>query len=199
MKKVFMTIVALIVATTTFAQTSNESFQFDKSRLYYGARIGLSQAGVTDSGSKAGLTLAAVLGARVSDTVPVFLETGLGFTQRGGKENGTTLNLNYLEIPILIKYGFPVASNMYVMPLFGPYFSYAISGRIKNSAANLDISAFRDDFYKHTDMGLKLGCGGEWNNLYLELAYKFGLANIADKSLESVHGHAFTLEFGVNF
>ena len=199
MKKVFMTIVALVIATTTFAQTSNESFQLDKSRLYYGARIGLSQAGVTDTGTKSGLTLAAVLGARVSTTVPVFLETGLGFTQRGGEEKGTTLNLNYLELPILIKYGIHAGSGVYVMPLFGPYFSYAISGRIKNPDLDLDISAFRDDYYKHADMGFKLGCGGEWNNLYLELAYKFGVANIADKNLESVHGHAFTLEFGVNF
>lgn len=197
MKKVFMTIVALVIATTTFAQTSNESFQLDKSHLYYGARIGLSQAGVTDAGTKAGLTLGAVLGARVSTTVPVFLETGLGFTQRGGKEKGTTLNLNYLELPILIKYGIHAGSGAYVMPLFGPYFSYAIGGNLKNEAAK--ISAFRDGLYKHADMGFKLGCGGEWNNLYLELAYKFGVANIADNAIESAHGHAFTLEFGVNF
>lgn len=194
-----MTFVALIVATTTFAQTSSGSFSFEKSRLYYGARIGLSQAGVTDWGSKSGLTLAGVLGVRVSDAVPVFIESGIGFTQRGAKEEGTTLNLNYLELPILIKYGFHIVDGLHVMPLFGPYFSYAIGGRIKNSDLNLDQSAFRKGFFKHPDMGLKLGCGGEWNNIYLELAYKFGLANIADNDLKSAHGHAFTVEFGVNF
>ena len=199
MKKVIMTLVAFVVATTTFAQTSSGSFQFDESRLYFGARLGLSAAGVTDAGSKAGLTLGGVVGLRVSDTVPVFLESGLAYTQRGGKENGTTLGLNYLEIPVLIKYGIPVASDLHVLPLIGPYFSYAISGRIKNKDAGMDISSFRDGFYKHPDMGIKVGCGAEYNNLYLELAYKFGIANIADNNLTTAHGHALTVEFGVNF
>ncbi len=201
MKKVFMTLVALIVATTTFAQTSSGSFQFDESRLYFGARLGLSAAGVTDAGSKAGLTLGGVVGLRVSDSVPVFLESGLSYTQRGGKEAGTTLGLNYLEIPVLIKYGIPVADGIHVLPLIGPYFSYAVSGRIKNSdtTPNIDMSSFRDGLYKHPDMGIKVGCGAEYNNLYLELAYKFGIANISDNSAVTSHGHAFTVEFGVNF
>lgn len=201
MKKVMTMLVALVASTTMFAQTSSGSFQFDESRLYFGARLGLSMAGVTHAGSKAGLTLGGVVGLRVSDTVPVFLESGLSYTQRGGKEDGTTLGLNYLELPVLIKYGIPVANDVHVMPLIGPYFSYAISGRIKNKNVDpgMDISSFRDGWYKHPDMGIKVGCGAEFNNLYLELAYKFGIANIADNNLESAHGHAFTLEFGVNF
>lgn len=208
MKKAFMTFVALIVATTTFAQTSNDSFQFEKSRLYYGARVGLSASSVTDVGVKGGLTLGGVIGMRVSDKTPVFLETGLGFTQRGGKDGNKTLNLNYLELPILVKYGFPITNGLHIMPLFGPYFSYAVSGRFKDIIPNvedptkideIDKSAFKKGLYKHADMGLKLGAGAEWNNIYLEFAYKFGLANISDDKSNNAHGYAFTAEFGINF
>lgn len=197
MKKALMTLVAVCLAATSFAQTSSGRFSLDETKLYYGARLGLSAAGVTDAGSKAGLTLGGVVGLRLSDSAPVFLESGLAYTQRGGKKDGTTLGLNYLEIPILIKYGIPVADGVHVLPLLGPYFSMAIDGRIKNKALDIDTSSFHA--YKHPDMGIKVGCGAEYNHLYLELAYKFGIANIAEDHLDTAHGHAFTVEFGVNF
>lgn len=208
-----MAIAALMMAATSFAQTSSGSFSFDQSRLYYGARLGLSAAGITDLDTKAGLTLAGVIGLRVSDTTPVFLESGLYFTQRGGKGDvkvgGATakydVSLNYLEIPVLIKYGIPVTDGVSVMPLIGPYFSWAIGGKTKEtvSAGGAEVvtkhSSFNDGYYKHPDMGIKVGCGAEYNNLYLELAYKFGIANIANADNVTAHGHAFTVNFGVNF
>ena len=50
-------------------------------------------------GSKVGLTLAGVVGLRLSSSTPVFLESGLYYTQRGGKE-GEQKRLP--EIPALV-------------------------------------------------------------------------------------------------
>jgi len=212
MKKLLFAIVAFFVTAPSFAQFSSGGFSLDQEHLYWGMRIGVNFASIggdvkSDKG-RTGMTLAGVVGLRVSESTPVFLESGLYYTQRGARrlktdnlEADLTGNpaghLNYLEIPILIKYGIPVVDGVHVLPLLGPYFSMAIDGRIKNKALDIDTSSFHT--YKHPDMGIKVGCGAEYNNLYLELAYKFGIANIADDSLDSRHGHAFTVEFGVNF
>jgi len=200
MKKIIMAIVATVMALPTFAQYSSGDFSFDKSSLYYGARIGLNMSGIggdASMGTKTGMTLGGVVGMRVSNAL--FLESGLYYTQRGGKEDGTTAGLNYLEIPALIKYGIQATDEIAIIPFVGPYFSYAISGRIKNKDLNQDQSSFRDGSFKHPDMGFKFGVGADYNKLYLEIAYQAGVANISKADPVTAHGHAFNINFGVNF
>ena len=48
-------------------------------------------------------------------------------------------------------------------------------------------------------MGFKLGCGLEWNNLYVEGYYQFGVVNIADYHNASSHGNNLGINVGVNF
>jgi len=48
-------------------------------------------------------------------------------------------------------------------------------------------------------MGFKLGCGAEYNKLYLELGYQFGVADISNNEALTKHGHAFFMNFGINF
>ena len=49
------------------------------------------------------------------------------------------------------------------------------------------------------NMGFKLGCGAEYNKLYLELGYQFGITNIWDSDAITGHNNALFLNFGVNF
>ena len=48
-------------------------------------------------------------------------------------------------------------------------------------------------------MGFKLGCGLEYNMLYLEVAYQLGVTNIADDDDFSIHANQLSINFGVNF
>jgi len=210
MKKLFTAIVAILMAAPTFAQYSSGGFSLEKENLYYGARIGLTSAGIGGDegiGSKVGMTLGGVIGLRVSSTTPVFLESGLYYTERGGKKDKLTTSLNYFEIPILIKYGIKATDEIAILPFVGPYFSYAISGRTKMKGDE-DWSSFNETHeyngktyggYKHADMGFKLGCGAEYNKLYLELGYQFGVADISSYEALTKHGHAFFMNFGINF
>ena len=203
MKKFLFTIVAVLMAAPSFAQFSSGGFSLDEEHLYWGARFGITFAGIggdlkTDKG-RTGMTLGGVVGLRVSDSTPVFLESGLYYTQRGGKDltgfkqtdvvnvKSTKAHLNYLEIPVLVKYGIMTDNNVAFLPFFGPYFSFSVSGD--------------HDYLKRNDMGFKLGCGLEWNNLYVEAAYQFGVLNIVDYDTDdfSSHGHAFGINVGVNF
>ena len=198
MKKFLFAIVALFTAAPSFAQFSSGGFSLDEEHLYWGVRLGINFSGIggdlESDKSRTGMALAGIIGVRVTDSAPVFLESGLYYTERGGKDlklKNDPLkargHLNYLEVPVLIKYGITTENNIAVLPFIGPYFSMGISGSYK--------------YLKHPDMGFKIGCGAEWNNLYLEGAYQFGVANIADVGDNDVssHGHAFSINFGINF
>ena len=208
MKKFLVAIVAVLFAAPSFAQISSGGFSLNESTVYYGLRMGLNVSNLTgdatDTGSKAGLNLAGVLGIRVSDSTPIFLESGLYYTQRGAKKNKNTYaNLNYLEIPILLKYGIQATDEIAVLPFVGPTFALGISGKSKYGDGADKVDSFESDRFKRLDAGIKLGCGAEYNKLYLEMGYQFGLSNIADWKIgaddASVHNGAFFVNLGVNF
>jgi len=200
MKKIFAAIVAMMLAVPSFAQFASGGFELDKSNLYYGARLGMTLASMSGdieaSGAKAGLTLAGIVGLRVSSSSPVFLESGFYYTQRGGKDGDTSMTLKNLEIPIIIKYGIKATDDIAVLPFLGPYFSWGIGGKLKNDEIDLEESSY--NYVNHGDMGIKFGCGAEYDMLYLELGYQVGVANIADGK-GSIHSNAFFANFGVNF
>ena len=224
MKKILVSIVAALMAAPSFAQFSSGGFELDKESMYYGVRIGLTAASLsggietyegreykTDLGMKTGLTLAGVLGLRLSNSTPVFLESGLYYTERGGKDGKYKVSYTNMEVPLLIKYGLQAGNNIAILPYVGPYFAYAVSGKTKNGDANFEKEAGTFDEKKaktgglnRFNMGFKLGCGFEYNMLYLEAGYQFGLSNIGKngpgENLDlDAHSNALFVNFGVNF
>ena len=209
MKKILLALVALLTSVSSFAQYSSGGFTLDEDNLYYGIRIGMQASTLTGDaqyfnpdGSKAGLTLGGVLGLRLSDTTPIFLESGLYYTEKGGKGNDlkegqakddVKATFHMLEIPILVKYGIKASDDVAVLPFFGPYFSTAIGGKTNKH------STFNKGYFNRFDAGFKLGCGVEYNMLYLEAGYQFGLSNISDNEDNSAHHGGFFANFGVNF
>ena len=214
MKKILTAIVAIFMAAPTFAQFSSGGFSIDEANLYYGVRAGLTVASISGDipevkplGSKVGLTLAGIIGLRVSNTAPVFLESGLYYTERGAKKSKAAVGYNMLEIPVVAKDGFKVADELAILPFLGPTFSFAISGKAKNitsteKGAIGETGTFEEKDWsalKRFNMGFKVGCGAEYSNLYLELAYQLGITNICKDSKFSGHSNALLINFGVNF
>jgi len=210
MKKLFSAILALMLAVPSFAQFASGGFELDKANLYYGVRFGLAMGKLTGdteigtmdySGMKAGMTLGAVLGLRLSSSAPVFLESGLYYTQRGGKDGKYTADMNCLEIPLLVKYGFQASDKIAVLPFVGPYFAYGIAGETEylNALGEKEKERTYKNFLNHNDMGFKLGCGFEFNMLYMEVAYQLGIANVSDRDDYSLHANQLSVNFGVNF
>lgn len=201
MKKILVSIVVALMAVPSFAQFSSGGFDLDKESLYYGVRFGGTLASVNGDvsvGTKVGMTLAGVVGLRLSSSTPVFLESGLYYTQRGAKENPLEITHNNLEIPLLVKYGFQASDHIALLPFFGPYFAYAVSSecKVKNLAPGAPDPSFRPN---RNNMGFKLGCGAEYNKLYLELGYQFAVTNFVDDDDITAHNNAFFANFGVNF
>ena len=208
MKKFLMAIVAVLFAAPSFAQYSSGGFSLSESTVYYGVRVGLNVStltgdGTDDAKAKAGMNLGGVIGLRVSDATPIFLESGVYFTMCGAKgEAKTEVNLNYLEVPVLIKYGIQVTDDIAVLPYLGPTLRFGVGGNQKLLDDNGDLytrTSFKSDRYSRPDVGMKLGCGIEYTKLYLELGYQFGVTNILDNDNLSQHNGAFFANFGVNF
>lgn len=209
MKKIITSFVAALFAVPSFAQLHSGGFSLDETSVYYGVRLGLNVSSFSGDhvssklDSKAGLTFGGVLGLSLSDVItPLFLESGLYYTQLGAKENKDEVNLNYLEMPLLIKAGFEVSNDFAILPFIGPTFGLGIAGKTKGYDDN-------NNFYSHSsfgkgkclrpDVGIKIGSGIEWNVLYLELGYRFGVANVYDSDEFSLHNNAFFANIGVNF
>lgn len=208
MKKFLVAIVAVLFAAPSFAQYSSGGFTLSESTVYYGARVGLNVSTLTgdktsDAKAKAGMNLGGVVGLRISDATPIFLESGLYFTMCGAKGEGKNeINLNYLEIPVLFKYGIQATDDIAVLPYLGPTFRFGVGGSMKedDGTGNVDsYASFKSDRYSRPDVGMKIGCGVEYTKLYLEMGYQFGITNILDSDNNAQHNGAFFVNFGVNF
>ena len=173
---------------------------------YFGFRIGLGVATVNaddyylDGGSpKAGLNVGFTAGIQMVPATPIYLETGLSYTEKGGKNGSCTYNMNYLEVPLLIKYQHNFDRLTSIQPFAGVYCAAGISGNIKEQDRRLSYSSFADDAFKRFDGGVRLGCGLQFDHLYAELGYDIGLANVSRDDFNTAHTGCFFANVGVNF
>ena len=56
-----------------------------------------------------------------------------------------------------------------------------------------------DNTFQRFDGGLRIGCGLQFDMIYIEGAYEFGLANICDDSFDTSRNRCFYVNCGVNF
>lgn len=183
---------------------------FHYNDAYFGLRLGLGLASVRtndpylDGGRvKAGLNIGAVGGFQIGRYVPLYLETGLYYLEKGGRgrDDGYsfTYGLHYLEVPLLFKYRIDVTPWTSVQPFAGVYGAVGVAGHIKDFGLREAYSSFDDEGFRRWDGGLRLGLGLQWRHLYAEMAYDVGLANISHDYFDDVHTGCFTATIGVNF
>lgn len=215
MKKILAVVAAMVLSVPSFAQFSSGGFDLDKENLYYGFRIGLNVSSLSgldktplsDLNSKAGLNFAGIIGLHISSSAPVFLESGVYYSEYGAKKDDVKVSYNNLEFPILVKYGFK-ANHIAILPFLGPTFSYAFSGKTKQyseiygeyeKVGTFDEKEAKTGGLKRFNMGFKLGCGAEYENIYFEVGYRFGITNVAKEDDYSIRSNALFVNLGVNF
>jgi hypothetical protein len=163
-----------------------------------------SESPVLDGSSvKTGLNIGLAAGTQLTYRAPLFLETGLYYSQKGGKSgrgaDKFTYDLNYLEVPLLIKYKHFVGNQTSIQPYAGGYLALGTDGNIKNYGTRTAFSSFDNGYFNRFDGGLKIGCGVGFNMLYLDASYDIGLSNIGQDNFDDTHNGCFTLNIGVNF
>ena len=225
MKKAILVLTAIMLTTTLPAQSwrtryhsnTNNTRNFDN-EIYYGLRLGMAISAVSSdaatlnaNGSKTGINVGAAIGYQLSQQAPVYIESGLYYVTKGGNgKNGEdtgryqkgskfSYDLKYLEIPVILKYGIELDDDLYLQPLAGGYFAFGVGGKFKDFGDRSVESSFSDDAFKRFDAGLRLGCGLQYQVLYAEACYEFGLTNICHDYFDKAHTGCFYLNVGVNF
>ena len=177
---------------------------------YYGLRVGLALSSVSSddpyldgSGLATGVNLGVVAGFQVSPSSPIFFETGLTYTEKGGRGNYRggmfTYDLNYLEVPLTLKFDYRLERDLGIQPFIGGYLAGGVGGKVKDFGNRHAVSSFDDDFFNRFDGGLRIGCGLEFSILYAEVAYDLGLSNICHDTFSTSRNGCLMLNCGLNF
>lgn len=233
MKKLFFILIALS------SLALNASAQLGE-KTTFGLRAGMGFGGFTSSESyrliggskssnwdinnksKATYNVGAIVDIPVYRRWGLSMQTGLWFTERHSKFEGTNSNSSstwrnmdikamYLQLPILLgyHYDFYVVN---VQALLGPYIEYRVGdGKSKaeysvNGGKGAEGDAFSDDD-NALSCGLSFGVGAEYKHMYLGLKYDLGLTNYYSGSNENrkekdelnLKGNMFSIVLGWNF
>lgn len=181
--KLFVVVIALAITTESFAQG-------------FGIKAGLNLSNMLSEDdefvysdyydNKAGFHLGVTAEFPVSEMFS--FETGLLFTQKGlkitniwGMKVDVSLNLNYLEVPLLGKVTYDLGGAS-IYGQLGPYVGFGLSGKWKSEDEEEDVEwgsdEMKDDF-KRLDFGLNIGAGAQISNITIGATYGLGLANIS--------------------
>ena len=232
MKKLWTLILAALLAMPAAAQfkTAKERSRYNHkdTEHYYGLRLGMNVAVLNsdlldyDMSARTGLNIGGVFGLQLANSSPLWLETGVFFAEKGGRQSHPEseavdhikCRLTFLEVPVVVKYSMDIADDLYLQPFVGGFFGLGIAGQTKvfthdtsrrvakSSYGRINIDGPENITYpglNRLDAGLRFGCGLEYQMVYAEAAFDFGLANIGKDDFQSVRTQAFVLNVGVNF
>lgn len=179
---------------------------------YFGFRLGMAVATVHSdaanldgSDSRTGLDVGFVAGTRITHSAPLYFESGLSYTEKGGKGryDGSkfTYRLEYLELPLLIKYKYGITRDITIEPYAGGYLACGIGGKVKDYGKREAYSSFSDEkgSFRRFDGGIRIGCGASFDMLYVGMSYDVGLANVGHYDFEDTRTGSFNLHVGVTF
>ena len=107
--------------------------------------------------------------------------------------------LNYLEVPLVLKYRCVVAPMTAIEPFLGGYLSCGVGGQIRDFGDRAAYGSFSDNNFGRFDGGVRIGCGAAFSMLYMELGYDLGLANISKDYFDASHNGCFFMNIGLNF
>lgn len=212
-----LSVLLMTILCATATQAQNYYMNED---CYWGVRLGVNVGNLAfdglepDKSSHTGLNFGVVYGMPVSDDMPIYFEPGLLITAKGVKVESShkqeiKSRLTYLEIPVVFKYRFEeVSDDVCIEPFFGGFFAMGIGGKTKDFENRVKRNSFGSGAYEHFDAGIRLGCGLAYRNLYAEMSYDWGLANIAQSNFnylgydsfdDTIRTRCLTLSVGLNF
>jgi hypothetical protein len=174
---------------------------------HFGIRAGMDISKLTghyggvsvNTDSKIGFHAGVVDQINFSENVPLFVETGLMFEQKGFKvkEQDVTENSFYLQIPAVLGYSIPASDLVKVQPFAGLYYGYGLGGKVKESTGD-KVNTFGDDGLKRSDFGFRVGVGVAISSYYVGAGYENSLIKVNNGD-GTGKNQVFTISLGYNF
>lgn len=122
------------------------------------------------------------------------------YSQKGYKllsDDGTFVaDINYIEIPVLIKFKYELDNGLAPYIEAGPYVGFLISTEVEK---NDQVIAEEIKKINEIDFGLAIGAGLSYHCLSLGIRYSFGLVPVPDIEEENIDlkNHVFSIVAGV--
>jgi len=160
-----------------------------------GLRVGGTLANITNNSSIStenvfGLNLGVVynMGQKALTFKPGVIFTQKGYGVKFGG-NTSTVNLNYIDIPLNLAY----TINNKLQFEAGPYIGYALSGKVKSGSNSQDLT-FSDNGLSRFDGGLNAGVAFYIKpQIQLGLTYNLGLLDIDNSSSGKITNNYLSL------
>ena len=208
MKRYAFILLVLLSAGAVRAQ------RYEKNILGVRAGVNVSTCDISiedvriNTGSRAGFHFAVTDQILLHRSLPLYLETGIGFSSRGGRAAaeiyGDIYNMTmrpfYMQAPLLVNYHFHIKDIVTIQPFAGLYYGLGIGGKVKVGDEKGDI--FGDEGgLKRSDLGVRLGAGVVWKRIYFGLGYDIGCLNLVKESdgEGTMRNNCFTISVGYNF
>jgi len=201
MKKVVLIIVVVLLGL------GNVNAQ----EVKFGAKVGLNLSTVAsdseDLDSKIGFNLGAFAEIILSDKLT--FQPELLFSTQGAKSDNSVMGytvkanikVNYLNIPLMMKYG---VTDKFALE-FGPQLGFLLSAKAKTEV-NIPGEIFSEeedikDSLKSTDFGLNFGASFDvGQNIMIGARYNLGLSNITDEEEgDKAQNAVFSFSVGYRF
>ena len=183
MKKLFTMAVALLTATSMFAQPEAGTFTLQPS-------AGVAIATLSGDGTKAKVGFQGRFEGAYQMTDAFAVSLGLGCSQYGAKKEGTDtkINLAYITVPVLANYylinGLAVKTGVEV--------GFKSSAEYKNGDNKEDIEGV-----KSVIMSIPVGASYEYKNVVLDARYNIGVTKAFKEG--DAKQSAFVVTLGYKF
>jgi len=103
------------------------------------------------------------------------------YSMQGANDNAddVKLKLDYVQVPVLLRYDFPTHAPAHPYLMVGPSFGFKIQCKLDSGSASGDCKDF-DVTPKSFDMGGTAGAGVAFGKLSVSARYTMGFSKIAD-------------------
>lgn len=152
-----------------------------------------------------GFTFGAVLEIGLGGNI--FLQPEAVFIQKGSKvqvlNEDNKVNVNYLDIPVLLKMKI-INSNVFnVNLLAGPSLGLALNGEETMGGQTIDVNFGGENGLKRFDLGINAGGGIAANlgsiGIFGDVRYLFGVSNISEENNREIKNKGLNLSVGLMF
>lgn len=175
----------------------------------YGVKGGITFATIAfdpepgaDSGMRAGLAVAGFATIRVGSRLAVQPEAF--FTRKGTSlsDNGVDakVHLDYLEVPVLLKYAIASSGARDIHVFGGPAVAFKLGAASEAEFGGEPVEVGLDETIEDLDLGIVFGADVQFRHVVVEGRYTLGLKNISvDPEDAKARNRAFTFVVGVRF
>lgn len=139
--------------------------------------------------------------------IPLYVETGVHFSSRGGRFNGVSFRPMYMQIPLLATWRFRLGERVSIRPYAGVCYDVGIGGKARTSEGWDDLFG-SSGFIRRSDLTLRAGAEVSWRRICLSAGFDAGSLNLIrpeyqtpllPAGIERLHSRSFTFCIGYDF